>query len=173
MDDLKNTKLSPSSVAKRWNVGKTTIYRMMKDGEISYETNGTGKRELDLSEVVRVFGEPKVQQENSSSVQNVLAVQVLKEQIERQDKAHQDHIKSLQTQLNSYQEQVNKLLENQADTTKLLMHLQTTVVAKAEPTPDSEGKTPKQLDESVQVEPPPARRKKSLFGRILSVVVED
>lgn len=169
---MDQTKLSPSAVAKRWGVGKTTIYRMMKDGEISFETNSIGKRELDLSEVVRVLGEPKVRGEVSSSEQNVLAVQVLREQIERQDKSHNEHIKSLQTQISSYQEQVNKLLENQADSTKLLMHLQAAVGSKPPESVQPE-EVPPTVESAKAEQPQQAKRKKSFLSRILAAAIDD
>lgn len=178
MNEPKKTKLSPSTVAKEWGIGKTTVYRMMKDGELSFETNATGKRELDLSEIARVLGEPKVRRPASSSDQNVLAVQILKEQLERQDKTHNEHIKSLQTQITLYQEQVSQLLENQADTTKLLIHIQESVgqgsIPHAQQKPiESELKQEEPLSEPKPTARQPVKLKRSLFQRVLTAMVED
>ena len=46
--------LTLSEVAKRFNVNRTTLYRAVAAGRISRLSNG----KFDLSEVLRVFGEP-------------------------------------------------------------------------------------------------------------------
>lgn len=46
--------LSLTEVSKRFNINRTTIYRAVSTGKISRLDNG----KFDLSEVIRVFGEP-------------------------------------------------------------------------------------------------------------------
>lgn len=46
--------LSLTEISKRFNVNRTTIYRAVSTGKISRLDNG----KFDLSEVIRVFGEP-------------------------------------------------------------------------------------------------------------------
>jgi DNA invertase Pin-like site-specific DNA recombinase len=47
-------KLSQREAALRWGIGRTTIYRAIKAGRLSLSDG----RRIDVSEMVRVFGEP-------------------------------------------------------------------------------------------------------------------
>lgn len=38
---------------------RRTLYRDMASGRVSYRTNGKGHRELETSELIRVYGEPE------------------------------------------------------------------------------------------------------------------
>ena len=54
--------LSLTEISKRFNVNRTTIYRAVNTGKISRLDNGL----FDLSEVLRVFGEPAPVQSKGS-----------------------------------------------------------------------------------------------------------
>ena len=169
------TKISPTEAAKRWKIGKTTIYRAIERGDITPTQDGSGHKKIDITDMLRVFGEPKQAKDAPESDSSSAMVKTLREMIERQDKAHNEHLKSLQAQVDSYQEQVAKLLENQADTTKLLMHLQDSVDKKP-----AEATQPVEVVEPVAAETPSpkpeqkiAKRKKSLFGRLLAASIDD
>ena len=54
--------LSLTEISKRFNVNRTTIYRAVNSGKISRLDNGL----FDLSEVLRVFGEPAPVQSKGS-----------------------------------------------------------------------------------------------------------
>lgn len=49
------SKISPTQIAKKWKVSRTTVYDKMNSGELSYTTSGKS-RLVDVSEVIRVFG---------------------------------------------------------------------------------------------------------------------
>jgi len=49
------TKLSQGQAARAAGVSRTTIWRAMKDGRLSYEKGADGSFQIDLSELVRVF----------------------------------------------------------------------------------------------------------------------
>lgn len=83
--------LSLTQVSKRFNVNRTTIYRAVSSGKLSRLSNGL----FDLSEVIRVFGEPPApvqhdapQQNEQSKLVEVLERELLflKNQIEQKDK---------------------------------------------------------------------------------------
>ena len=83
--------LSLTEVSKRFNVNRTTIYRAVSTGKLSRLSNGL----FDLSEVIRVFGEPPApvqhdapQQNEQSKLVEVLERELLflKNQIEQKDK---------------------------------------------------------------------------------------
>ncbi|WP_227678803.1 helix-turn-helix domain-containing protein [Psychrobacter faecalis] len=46
--------ISLTKAAKEWGVSRTTIYQKVNDGELSR----TADKKIDVSEMLRVFGEP-------------------------------------------------------------------------------------------------------------------
>lgn len=57
------TVFSISAAARATGVDRTTIYRAIKSGRLSATTTATGKRGIDLAELLRVFGPlPQAQQ---------------------------------------------------------------------------------------------------------------
>jgi hypothetical protein len=54
------TKLSQGQAARAAGVSRTTIWRAMKDGRLSYEKGADGSFQIDLSELVRVFPDADV-----------------------------------------------------------------------------------------------------------------
>lgn len=53
------TKLSVSEIARRFNISRPTINKRLKSGVLSGERNENGYWQIDASEALRVFGEPK------------------------------------------------------------------------------------------------------------------
>lgn len=149
--------LSPTAAAKQWKTSKTTIYKLMNDGELSYTLNEKKKRVLDVSELVRVLGEPERTEKTS--------IDTMQDQINRQNN---ELVQVLKSQVETQQEQIKTLTSAIERFSLLLEHQQI-------PQPEPEEKTPEPTVEPVQAEhsPQPAKRKKSLFGRILSAVVEE
>lgn len=79
-----------SEAAKLFNVPRTTLYRKIKNGDISAQQGHDGKSGVDVSEMVRVFGEPFGKKQwnttDSAMVQTTdslaqAVVQALKDQI--------------------------------------------------------------------------------------------
>jgi len=158
-------KLNPTQAHEQWGISKSMLYRDMNGGDLSYTKDDSGKRFIDTSELLRKYGEPKKSITDSVGESN----NVLREIIERQDKANSDHIKTLQDQIDSQRKQLETMTESIDRFTRLLEHQQTT------PTPEPE-KTPEPPTlEAVQVESPPqqAKRKKSFLGRILAAAIDD
>lgn len=52
------SKLGATEAAKQWGVSRQLIYKDMKRGKLSYSVNNSGQREIDVSELSRVYGEP-------------------------------------------------------------------------------------------------------------------
>lgn len=153
-------KISPTAAAKRWNKSKTTIYKMMNDGELSFSLNEKEKRVIDVSELVRVLGEPERSQQTTMDAmqeqmkrQNDELVQVLKSQVESQ----QEQIKTLTAAM----ERFSLLLEHQQQASKP-MEVEQQLAPKEHQKPEPE-----------RAEQQPAKRKKSLFGRLLAAAIED
>jgi len=52
-------KLNVSQAANLYGKSRMTLHRYLKSGRISSELSGDGQRLIDLSELIRVFGEPQ------------------------------------------------------------------------------------------------------------------
>lgn len=80
---MQQTRLKIAEAAKIYHIARTTIYKKIKDGKLSVDTD----KRIDLSEMMRVFGAiPPVQLQTHTTVESV-AVQdntkVLQEKITR------------------------------------------------------------------------------------------
>ena len=104
-----------TELSKRFGINRTTIYRAVNSGKISRLDNG----KFDLSEVLRVFGEPPAlvqhdapQQNEQSKLVEVLERELLflKNQIEQKDK----QINSLQLLLGTSTQRPESTQSNDA-----------------------------------------------------------
>ena len=148
--------LSLTEVSKRFNVNRTTIYRAVSTGKLSRLSNGL----FDLSEVIRVFGEPPApvqhdapQQNEQSKLVEVLERELLflKNQIEQKDK----QINNLQLLLGTSSQRPESTQSNdtpQHDETPIVQDLQHN-----ETPPEANSNDTKQHDATV---------KRGLFDRI-------
>ena len=59
--------ISVTKAAKEWGVSRTTIYQKINDGELSR----TADKKIDVSEMLRVFGEPISKKRTERSVETV------------------------------------------------------------------------------------------------------
>ena len=59
--------ISVTKAAKEWGVSRTTIYQKVNDGELSR----TADKKIDVSEMLRVFGEPISKKRTERSVETV------------------------------------------------------------------------------------------------------
>lgn len=166
------TKLSPSAAAKAWKVGKSTIYKAMSEGSLSYSTDDSQRRLIDKSEMVRFFGEPK-KDENTLNASNKDNDRIadLKEAMERQERQYSDYIQTLKDQISSQQKQLDAMTNAVDKITNLLEHHQPVEVSdklgtkhRIEPTdaPSDPGEGIKNV-----------KKQKSLLKRLISVVIED
>lgn len=162
--------LSPTQIVKQWKVSKTTIYKHINDGTITYKTTEDGHKRIELSEVLRVFGEPKVLDEQQPDDEKEL--EFLKQQVARLEKdlseAREEKRKDrefFQTMLESQSTQITEALNG----IKQLM-----VEHKPEPppivSPAEEPPEPKQEQVKESEEP---KKKRGLFKRIVEAVIED
>lgn len=88
-------KLSLSEVSQRFNISRSTLYRAIKEGRLSRSSDG----QFDVSEVIRCFGEPKIQ--NREGPQEVIKkddadlrqlVEFMKREIEAYKDREQRHL---------------------------------------------------------------------------------
>lgn len=90
-------KLSVTEAATLYKISRTTIYRNINSGKLS---TGSGKK-IDLSEMIRVFGEAKAQNTESVLQGNTPTVPPLQSEI-----ALHERIKWLEVQVKTLQSQL-------------------------------------------------------------------
>lgn len=181
---LNTTKFSVMDASKAFKKSRTTIYEALKNGELSRDNDGL----IDLSELIRVYGNPiGVQQSTRTEhVQKNVPVQVHSE-IEQVLK---DQINLLKSQLDLANQREKSLMQHiedlthriefkgnleQSNTDDRVDDEQTTPIAtntadtQAINTQPEEQKVQKKLDNQHQTQ----LKKRSLFGRVLNAVFDN
>ena len=102
--------ISVTKAAKEWGVSRTTIYQKVNDGEISRAAD----KKIDVSEMLRVFGEPISKKRTERSVDTVQSTPLNSQSVQyNTDIEHQLALEKLKNEHLS--QQVNdqkKLIEN-------------------------------------------------------------
>ena len=102
--------ISVTKAAKEWGVSRTTIYQKVNDGELSR----TADKKIDVSEMLRVFGEPISKKRTERSVNTVQSTPLNNQSVQyNTDIEHQLALEKLKNEHLS--QQVNdqkKLIEN-------------------------------------------------------------
>lgn len=116
--------LTISAAAKAWHLSRQTLYNKIKDGELSYKKDDKGRRIIDRSEMLRLFGEPGQdnktihRQRTETSTESVL-IDTLKEQLAIANK----RIDTLEKSLDDKDAKILELLrELQGDFSRFLEH---------------------------------------------------
>ena len=102
--------ISVTKAAKQWGVSRTTIYQKVNDGELSR----TSDKKIDVSEMLRVFGEPTSKKRTERSVNTVQSTPLNNQSV--QYNTDIEHLLALEKLKNIHlSQQVNdqkKLIEN-------------------------------------------------------------
>ena len=102
--------ISVTKAAKEWGVSRTTIYQKVNDGELSR----TADKKIDVSEMLRVFGEPISKKRTERSVDTVQSTPLNSQSVQRNTDI--EHLLALEKLKNEHlSQQVNdqkKLIEN-------------------------------------------------------------
>ena len=102
--------ISVTKAAKEWGVSRTTIYQKVNDGELSR----TADKKIDISEMLRVFGEPISKKRTERSADTVQSTLLNSQSVQyNTDIEHQLALEKLKNEHLS--QQVNdqkKLIEN-------------------------------------------------------------
>ena len=102
--------ISVTKAAKEWGVSRTTIYQKVNDGELSR----TADKKIDVSEMLRVFGEPISKKRTERSVDTVQSTPLNNQSV--QYNTDIEHLLALEKLKNEHlSQQVNnqkKLIEN-------------------------------------------------------------
>lgn len=137
---LGRMKIGPTEAAKISGVARSTIYKDMEEGRISFEKSGKGKKVIDASELERVYGpfnhsdvsgmsedvyKRHVRTDKKDVSDNVLSVEIkmLREQIQRIDVMNDRERATLEKQiedLRSDRDNWQSIATKQTETVKLL-----------------------------------------------------
>ena len=102
--------ISVTKAAKEWGVSRTTIYQKVNDGELSR----TADKKIDVSEMLRVFGEPISKKRTERSVDTVQSTPLNSQSVQRNTDI--EHLLALEKLKNEHlSQQVSdqkKLIEN-------------------------------------------------------------
>ena len=102
--------ISVTKAAKEWGVSRTTIYQKVNDGELSR----TADKKIDVSEMLRVFGEPISKKRTERSVDTVQSTPLNSQSV--QHNTDIEHLLALEKLKNEHlSQQVSdqkKLIEN-------------------------------------------------------------
>lgn len=102
--------ISVTKAAKEWGVSRTTIYQKVNDGELSR----TADKKIDVSEMLRVFGEPISKERTERSVNTVQSTPLNSQSV--QHNMDIEHLLALEKLKNEHlSQQVSdqkKLIEN-------------------------------------------------------------
>jgi hypothetical protein len=118
---MSTTKLSILAASKLYSMSRETIYKHLKNGELSKDSGG----KIDLSEMIRVFGEPKTKtqdsparaiiKDNKSRQDSVFTLVVENEQLKLQIRQLQEQIDRGIVRENWLQQQINDLMQRRIE----------------------------------------------------------
>ena len=147
-------KLSLSEVSNRFNVSRSTLYRAIKEGRISRSADGL----FDIAEVIRCFGEPIKKHEKNQVIDEPKDDADLRQLVDfmrKEIESYKDREKRYLDQIDRFQ-----LLLGHKESEEKMSH--DTVTRYAREAPKNVSKTHHET-----------RKKRSLFGRVLSAVFDE
>lgn len=130
-------KVSVTKAASLAGVSRTTLYSDMDNGKLSFEQTSKNKRKIDVSELERVYGALKLNDNKSStnvkpeqnltrsteqSSSELTELAVLREKLAILEKERLRERQQYQEQIEQLADSLNKAQENQNNTTRLLEH---------------------------------------------------
>lgn len=161
--------LSVIELAKLYGMNRQSVYKRINKGDLSKNSNG----KIDLSEAIRVFGEP-----SQRSIQNVTLQSQATVKSAEVDMLKQ-HVDMLQNQLHlaqereAFQREQLQAKDNQIYSLQLLLGTPRTE-EKLEKVdniaPDLEQQIPKTEDKPKIQQQESVQKKRSLFGHVISTI---
>jgi hypothetical protein len=121
---MNTSNLSILAAAKLYSMSRETIYKYLKTGELSKNSEG----KIDLSEMIRVFGEPKtkariaadktimsVSKDKRTNKDSVFQLLIENEQLKLQTRQLQEQIDRGIARENWLQQQINDLMQRRIE----------------------------------------------------------
>jgi predicted nucleic acid-binding Zn-ribbon protein len=168
--------LSVIELAKLYGMNRQSIYKRIAKGDLSKNSDG----KIDLSEAIRVFGEPSQRSNQnvtlqSQATQKSAEVDILKQQVDmlqKQLELAQEREQFQREELKAKNEQIDSLQRLLGAPKQSNETVKETTAEKVEvktPEPVAENK-PEPIPHTVTQEEVPKRR--SLFGRVIRAVLD-
>ncbi|MGO1160290.1 plasmid replication DNA-binding protein [Acinetobacter lwoffii] len=162
-------------LAKLYGMNRQSIYKRINKGDLSKNSNGR----IDLSEAIRVFGEPaqrsnsNVTQLQSSEVHKSAEVDILKQQVDilqKQLELAQEREQFQREELKAKNEQIESLqrLLGAPKPQPQVEQVQEPTLEPIQPTPTPISEPNRIIQES-QTEP---QKRRGLFGRVIRAVLD-
>ena len=112
------SKLTLTEAVKVISVSQATLYRDLKKGKVSFETNGKDRRLIDVSELERVYGELKTPEQSEKGSENTAdTINDTSQNVSLTNNDNQNKIAMLETQVRELKDQITAEREEK---TKLL-----------------------------------------------------
>lgn len=164
--------MSVIEIANLYGMNRQSIYKRIKKGDLSKNSDGR----IDLSEAIRVFGEPSqrhnfnVTQLQSTEIQKLAEVDILKQQVDILQKQLE-----LAQERESFQRQQLQVKDDQIFSLQLLLGVpKQQVEAEQGKEPEQEIAVEKSQEKvsipKVEIQQPVKRR--SLFGRVINAMLD-
>lgn len=173
--------LSVIELAKLYGVTRQSIYKRINKGDLSKNSDG----KIDLSEAIRVFGEPAqhVNRSQTTATQKLSEVHLLEQQVHMLQKQleiaqdreafQREELKAKNEQIYAKDEQIQALQRllgapKTAEQSQQAEQAQEPTPELIQPTPMPE---PKPIIQQQQREPE-SQKRRSLFGRVIRAVLD-
>jgi hypothetical protein len=167
--------LSVIELSKLYGMTRQAVYKQLNKGNLSKNSDG----KIDLSEAIRVFGEPsqRVNQLQTTDTQKLSEVHLLEQQVhilqkqleiaQEREQFQRDELKAKNNQLQAKDEQIESLQ-------RLLGAPKPQQQAEQAQEPTPEPIQPKIMEEANTTEQvrQPEQKRRSLFGRVIRAVLE-
>lgn len=166
--------LSVIELAKLYGMNRQSIYKRINKGDLSKNSDG----KIDLSEAIRVFGEPSqrsnsnVTEVQSPTLQKLAEVDILTRQVDmlqKQLELAQEREVFQREQLQAKDEQIESL-QRLLGAPKEQPKTEPVTEYPSEPTVEAVSTEPEPIVYATSSEPEPKRR--SLFGRVIRAVLD-
>jgi predicted DNA-binding protein YlxM (UPF0122 family) len=168
--------LSVIELAKLYNMTRQSIYKRIKNGDLS--KNSYGK--IDLAEAIRVFGEPShhVNLKQTTETQKLSAVHILEQQVhmlqkqlelaQDREQFQREELKAKNGQLQAKDEQIESL-QRLLGTPKPQQQAEQVQEQTPEPIQPQPMPEPRSIVKESQLEP---QKRFGLFGRVIRAVLD-
>ncbi|WP_442769061.1 plasmid replication DNA-binding protein [Acinetobacter bohemicus] len=168
--------LSVIELAKLYGMTRQSIYKRIQKGDLSKNSNG----KIDLSEAIRVFGEPsqRVNQLQTTNTQKLSEVHILEQQVhmlqkqleiaQDREQFQREELKAKNGQLQAKDDQIESLQ-------RLLGAPKSKSQMEKEPTPEPIQPIPQLIPEPqpiVKESQPEPKQRRGLFGRLIRAVLD-
>ena len=118
------SKLTLTEAVKVISVSQATLYRDLKKGKVSFETDGKGRRLIDVSELERVYGELKTPEQSGKGSENTAETIIEKSQVLSLTNNDNQKIAMLETQVQELKDQITAEREEKTKLLDLAARLQ-------------------------------------------------